>query len=253
MYNPRLTAIGFIMLLKPEEDTPMPESENPSGTLPGDPRYGLTEDQIKEYYRAKSPTWVVRGNLKPDGGIAAREAAMDQHLEYLRGSRDIIRFAGPILGDDGVQPLGSVTLLDAPDRAAAEAWLAEEPYNKAGAFGQVSITRFSSSMEFRQLDYPRQAGWQQFLITAIDGPDGEARRKEVAEAHHKFQASVMDRYIARGPMFNDDGTKLIGSLFIVEFPDRAACDAFWAGEPMYGNGAFKDVTIERWRYGKAIG
>ncbi len=231
----------------------MPEPGNPSGTLPGDPRYGLSEAEIAAYYRTKSPTWVVRGILKSDGGIEARQAAMEPHLAYLSASRDMIRFAGPILAEDGETPLGALTLLDAPDRTAAEAWLAQEPYNMEGAFGEVSFTRWSSSMEHRQLDYPRRDGWQQFLITAYDGPDGKARRKEVAEAHHKFQATVMDRYIARGPMLSDDGDGLVGSLFIVEFPDRASCDEFWAGEPLNHGGVFNHVTLERWRYGKAIG
>jgi uncharacterized protein YciI len=123
----------------------------------------------------------------------------------------------------------------------------------AGAFDRRTFTRWSSSMEIRQLDYPRTEGWQQFVITAIDGPDGESRRNAVAEAHHAFQASVMDRYVARGPMLDDTGEKLIGSLMIMEFPDRAACDEFWAGEPLNTGGVFSDVTIERWRYGKAIG
>jgi uncharacterized protein YciI len=117
----------------------------------------------------------------------------------------------------------------------------------------VKIVRWSSSMEIRQLDYPRTEGWQQFVITAIDGPEADARRKAVAEDHHEFQASVMDRYVARGPMQSDDATRLIGSMMIMEYPDRAACEDFWAKEPLNYGGVFKDVTIERWRYGKAIG
>jgi len=63
----------------------------------------------------------------------------------------------------------------------------------------------------------------------------------------------MDRYVARGPMQEDDGAGLIGSFMIMEFPDRAGCDDFWAKEPLNYGGVFKDVTIERWRYGNAIG
>ncbi len=231
----------------------MNDADNPSGALPGDPRHGLSEQELREYYRTKRPTWIVRGMLRPDGGAEARAAALDPHLEYLRASRDRIRFAGPLLAADGATALGALTLLDAPDRAAAEAWLAAEPYNKAGAFGEVSFTRWSSSMDLRQLDYVRREGWQQFVITAIDGPDATAKRAEVAEAHHAFQASVMDRYVARGPMFDDDGIGMIGSFMIMEFPDRAACDEFWAGEPLNYGGVFEDVSTERWRYGKAIG
>ena len=102
----------------------MPDANNPSGALPGNPRYGLSVDELAAYYRTKSPTWIVRGMLKPDGGVEARAAALDPHLIYLRASRDQIRFAGPLLADDGERPRGALTLLDAPDRAAAEAWLA---------------------------------------------------------------------------------------------------------------------------------
>ncbi len=231
----------------------MNDADNPSGALPGDPRHGLSQHELGEYYRTKSPTWIVRGMLKPDGGIEARAAALDPHLKYLRANRDRIRFAGPLLADDGETPRGSLTLLDAPDRAAAEAWLAQEPYNKAGAFGEITFTRWSSSMDIRQLDYSRTEGWQQFVITAIDGPDAKTKRGQVAEAHHKFQSMVMDRYVARGPMFDDDGGAMIGSFMIMEVPDRAACEKLWAGEPLNQGGVFEDVTMERWRYGKAIG
>jgi uncharacterized protein YciI len=230
----------------------MSDPSNPSGALPGDPRYGLSEQELKEYYMTKSPSWLICARLAANGGAEARASANEAHVAYLREHRDQIRFAGPLLSDDG-EAAGSLTLLDAPDRAAAEAWIASEPYNLAGAFGEIDITRWSSSMEIRQLDYPRTEGWQQFAITAIDGPEADARRAAVAEAHHKFQASVMDRYVARGPLQNDDGSGLIGSFMIMEYPDRAACEDFWAREPLNYGGVFKDVTIERWRYGKAIG
>ena len=231
----------------------MSDPANPSGALPGDPRYGLSEAELKQYYMTKLPCWMIVAGLRADGGAEARASANEPHIAYLRAHRDQIRFAGPLLSDDGVDATGSLTLLDAPDRAGAEAWIASEPFNLAGAFDDVSIVRWSSSMEIRQLDYPRTEAWQQFTITAIDEPEADARRAAVAADHHKFQASVMDRYIARGPMQRDDGAGLIGSFMIMEYPDRAACDEFWAQEPLNYGGVFNDVTIERWRYGNAIG
>ena len=230
----------------------MSDPHNPSGALPGDPRHGLSAEELKQYYMDKSPSWYIRARLNPAGGAAARTAATEPHVAYLRAHRDQLRFSGPLL-DEGGEAAGALTLLDAPDRAAAEAWIANEPYNLAGAFGEIEIVRWSSSMEIRQLDYPRTKGWQQFVVTAYDGPEADARRKAVAEAHHKFQASVMDRYVARGPMQHDDGSGLIGSMMIMEYPDRAACEDFWAKEPLNYGGVFEHVTIERWRYGKAIG
>ena len=230
----------------------MVDPNNPSGALPGDPRHGLSAEELRRYYREKAPSWLIHAALGPDGP-AIRAAEAEPHMAYIRAAREQIRFSGPLLSDDGDAVRGSLTLLDAPDRAGAEAWIADEPVNKEGAFDAVTITRWSSSMEIRQADYARTAGWQQFAITALDGPDGAARRRAVAAEHHKYQASVMDRYVARGPLQPDDGDGVAGSFMIAEFPDRAAFDAFWAGEPLNYGGVFADVTIERWRYGRSLG
>jgi uncharacterized protein YciI len=230
----------------------MADPNNPSGALPGDPRYGMSEAQLKEYYRTKAPAWIIRTAASAKNA-EVRAAKMQDHMDYLRAARDRLRFSGPMLADDGKTSLGGLSILDAADRAEAEAWKAAEPFDANGAFSNTQITRWSSSMPIRQADYPRTEGWQQFAIFAWDGPDAPARRNAVAEAHHKFQASVMDRYVARGPMFNDDGSKMIGSFMIMEYPDRKACDDFWAGEPLNYGGVFDRVEIVRWRYGKSLG
>ncbi len=230
----------------------MSDPNNPSGALPGDPRYGLSEEELAQYYKTKAPSWCIRSVMDPDGGTQRRDANIEPHMEFLRQQRDVIRFSGPLIAEDGAA-VGGLCLIDAPDRAAAQAWIDGEPFCKAGVFNDVTITRWSSSMDIRQADYPRTEGWQQFAITALDGPEADARRKAVAADHHKFQASVMDRYVARGPLQNDDGVRLRGSFMIMEFPDRAACDDFWASEPLNYGGVFADVTIERWRYGKSLG
>lgn len=232
----------------------MADPNNPSGALPGDPRYGLSEAELKEYYRKKQPSWIITSTVTPDGK-ALRQKHMDAHVDFLRANRDVIRFSGPLLEPDG-DPDGFLTIIDAPDRAAAEAWIAEEPFYAAGAFEPAEFLRWSSSMAMRQADYPRTEGWQYFAIFArdVDDPaESKRRRDAVAEAHHKFQASVMDRYVARGPYFNDDGSRMTGSFMIMEYPDRKACDDFWAAEPLNYGGVFEDVRIHRWRFGKSLG
>ncbi len=73
------------------------------------------------------------------------------------------------------------------------------------------------------------------------------------QAHHAYQATVMDRFVTRGPLLSDDGLAIRGSLMIMEYPDRAALDAFWDAEPLQSGGVFGEVRISRWRYGAAIG
>lgn len=75
-------------------------------------------------------------------GLPLRRAMRAVHLDYMIARRHLILFGGPLLDDDGGSALGSVIMLDLPDRDAVTAFLAEEPYSKAGLFEQVIIRRW---------------------------------------------------------------------------------------------------------------
>ena len=60
------------------------------------------------------------------------------HVKYLESLGPDMKLAGPFLGDDG-QPNGSLVVIDAPDRAAAQAIADADPYAKAGLFAAVVI------------------------------------------------------------------------------------------------------------------
>jgi len=75
---------------------------------------------------------------KPNSG-EIRKTARPAHLEYLEKHRPQILVTGPMLGDDGETPIGSLLILDFKDRSAAKAFAAGDPYNKAGLFESVSV------------------------------------------------------------------------------------------------------------------
>jgi uncharacterized protein YciI len=78
-----------------------------------------------------------------DGADSARirAAVKAQHFAYLERHRDSLVLGGALLADDGTTRVGSVLILNAPSRAAAEAFSADEPFRKAGLFKSVKITR----------------------------------------------------------------------------------------------------------------
>jgi uncharacterized protein YciI len=76
--------------------------------------------------------------------LALREQTRPKHKEYLASIADNIAFAGPLLADDGITMQGSLLVIDFPDRAAAEAWLSNEPFTKAGLFESVSVRPFQN-------------------------------------------------------------------------------------------------------------
>ena len=84
-----------------------------------------------------------------------------------------------------------------------------------------------------------------FLIHCTQVPDGAAIRDAHYDAHRAYlQASPVDIKLA-GPQVADDGGDRIGSVFIVDVADRAAAEAFSAGDPFTRHGLFSRVIITR--------
>ena len=84
--------------------------------------------------------YIINALDRPGTADSVR-AAFDAHRQYLHDSAKVLVLAGAMLSDDGAKRLGSAYLINVPDRAAAEAWLAAEPFNKAGIFKSTTLER----------------------------------------------------------------------------------------------------------------
>lgn len=89
------------------------------------------------------PLFVLACHDK-DGGLPVRMAARPDHLAWVQSRIDVLKLGGPMLDEAG-QMAGSLFILDLPDRAAVEAFHAEDPYTKAGVWGRVDIRAFRAS------------------------------------------------------------------------------------------------------------
>ncbi len=89
---------------------------------------------------------------KPDHAeVRARTRAA--HLEYMKGLADKVLVAGPTLADEGDAMTGSVFIIEAEDRQAAEAFAEGDPYYQAGLFESVTIMPWKKVF-FRSPDSP---------------------------------------------------------------------------------------------------
>lgn len=77
--------------------------------------------------------------LDVDDGLALRMSVREKHLAYVRTLKPgFLKMAGPFLdGDD--QMCGSLFIFEAPDRAAIDAYLADDPYVQSGVFASIEI------------------------------------------------------------------------------------------------------------------
>lgn len=90
------------------------------------------------------PLFAFRCLDKP-GSLDLRVATREAHLAYLGGFADALKLAGPLLGEDD-KPIGSALFVELEDRAAAEAFAANDPYAQAGLFASVDITGFRPAL-----------------------------------------------------------------------------------------------------------
>ena len=86
------------------------------------------------------------------GSAALRARVRPEHKAYLGQVAARIAFAGPLLADDGQTMRGSLLVLDFTDRAAALAWLAQEPFTCAGLYGETQVHAFTNL-------WPQRAGF----------------------------------------------------------------------------------------------
>ncbi len=75
-----------------------------------------------------------------DDSEELRKSVRADHLEYIKNFD--VRFAGPMLADDEATMIGSIIVLEAADRAAAEMFADSDPYQLAGLFARVTIRPF---------------------------------------------------------------------------------------------------------------
>lgn len=90
--------------------------------------------------------------LDKPGRSELRQRMRPEHKAYLAAVADRIAFAGPLVADDGQTMIGSLLAIDFDSREAAQAWLVDEPFTRAGVYASSSIHAFMNL-------WPQKAGF----------------------------------------------------------------------------------------------
>jgi uncharacterized protein len=88
--------------------------------------------------------FVITAFDKP-GALALRLMVRPAHLDYLKTKAAQIKVGGPLLNEDA-QPMGSMLIIEAGDRNAAEAFAADDPYGKEGVFERVEVRAWQAAL-----------------------------------------------------------------------------------------------------------
>lgn len=83
----------------------------------------------------------------------------------------------------------------------------------------------------------------QFLVKAYDGPNMLDKRMEVRPRHLEGMKTLGRQIICVGGLLDEEG-RMKGSALVMEFPDRAALDAYLANEPYVAAGVWQKIEAE---------
>ena len=78
---------------------------------------------------------------KPDS-LQLRNRHRATHLDYLMQHRNQLLAAGAKTDDQGQGGYGGIIIVDTDDRAEAEAFIANDPFTKAGLFSSIEVVRW---------------------------------------------------------------------------------------------------------------
>jgi hypothetical protein len=175
-----------------------------------------------------------------------------EHWSFMDGYAGAMIARGPTLTADRTTHTGSMHIVDLPDAEAARAFAFEEPYCRAGVYGNVLVRRWRNELgrtmwEFRggASDDPR------FLIIGHGREGASTAADALHDEHRRYLADrgYGDRLIERGPLLSDDGEEWAGVAMLVELPDRSAADAMLRDDPYALAGLYASVEIHDWQFG----
>ncbi|MBR0652504.1 hypothetical protein GXW78_22805 [Roseomonas terrae] len=192
-----------------------------------------------------------------DGPDPSRRAASrDRHLTVLTQWAQDGRLAlGVPLFTPDWQAAGSLMLLNVPDKAGLDAYLAEEPFAVDGVWDRWVAHPFRiAPLPYRPLPQPGEtiAATRTHTVTvAMDGTDaGAPARRAAARAAHIERVSGMaaDGTLAVGGAILDEAGVMRGSIAVSRHATDDAARAWMAADPYVTGGVWQDITLHGTRF-----
>lgn len=192
-----------------------------------------------------------------DGPDPSRRAASrDRHLSILtRWAQDGRLALGVPLFTPDWQPAGSLMVLNVPDKAGLDAYLAEEPFAADGVWAKWEALSFRiAPLPYRPLPQPGEpvsATRTHTVTVALDGTDaGAAARRAAARPAHieRVGALAADGTLTMGGAILDEAGAMRGSIVVSRHATDAAARAWMAEDPYVTGGVWQDITMHGTRF-----
>jgi hypothetical protein len=186
------------------------------------------------------------------GTEALLEKLAEAHWSFMDRYAAAMVARGPTLTPDRTAWTGSMHMVDLPDAEAARVFAFQEPFYRAGVYGEVLVRRWRNLLGRTMWQFPAELGDdRRFLVVGHGKPGVDAARQALGAAQRRWFGvpGHRDGVILRGPLLSDDGAGWVGSALLVQLRDRAAVEVMLAGAPYVQAGLYASVEIHDWQFG----
>jgi uncharacterized protein len=166
---------------------------------------------------------------------------LEEHWSYMDRFTESMIARGPTLDIDRETATGSLHVLALPSVDAAGEFVALEPNNQAGVYGEHLVWRFENLLGRSMWEFSGQPTESRFLIIGRS----HLGRPVLAET---LPAELLERLVLYGALTTLDGAEPVGVALALQAPDREAVDALLEDERT-GLGAFSEVEVHNWEFG----
>jgi len=185
---------------------------------------------------------------KPGAGTLTEEHT-EAHWSFMDQYAATMIARGPTLSDDGTEWTGSLHIVNLPDDTAAQVFAFDEPYYRAGVFGEVFMRRWRNELGRTMWEFQGDPDrHQRFLIIGHGKLDASEQRGSLP-LRQRFLQDHRSQVIVSGLLLSDDDATWVGGIVLAEAPDRAAVEALVESDPFAQAGLYQSVEIYRWRFG----
>ena len=190
------------------------------------------------------------GINKPDV-TDKRTALIRTHWDFIAQYDDVLIARGPLMDDgDLSKVIGSIHIADLPDDAAAEKFVHDEPFAKAGLFDRIVLKRFELELDRTQFEFTRNPNSPQFFVYRPSDTKPGVPSANLKLLHDVYVSDFDTNLVCHGALLSDEGN-WNGNVFFLEFPTADDVSSFLRNDP-YNNANIYDYTeVHRWTMGGA--
>jgi uncharacterized protein YciI len=190
--------------------------------------------------------FVYSRDAAGSGRLREDDDLLEEHWSYMDAFAESMIARGPTFASDRETVTGSLHILGLPSVEAAHEFVACEPNNRAGVYGEHSVWRFENLLGRTMWEFLRAADEPMFLIIARShrGQSAEIGRPVPAES---LSAGLRERLIVYGALTTLADGEPIGVALAIQARDRETVDAVLVEEKTLG--AYRYIEVHDWEFG----